>query len=200
MVKTRYLISEAAKEVDVENHVLRYWEEELHLPVKRNPQGHRYYTREDVERFMYVKELKAQGLQLKAIRGLLEERDLCKDDCEVTAKRESSLLLVNNLGVSKKNARKTEEHSDEMQKVHRLQMLLQAMIAEAVSDNNQVLCDTIQEVVQKEMDYQFRQAEEREDARESERREREEDHYKKLDELLRERGGGKLSAKKRFFW
>ena len=30
------LISDAAKEVDVESHVLRYWEEELDLPIKRN--------------------------------------------------------------------------------------------------------------------------------------------------------------------
>ena len=32
----RYLlISDAAKEVQVESHVLRYWEEELHLPIRR---------------------------------------------------------------------------------------------------------------------------------------------------------------------
>ena len=41
------LISDAAKEVRVESHVLRYWEEELHLPIKRNELGHRYYTEED---------------------------------------------------------------------------------------------------------------------------------------------------------
>ena len=33
-------ISDAAKEVKVESHVLRYWEEELHLPIKRNELGH----------------------------------------------------------------------------------------------------------------------------------------------------------------
>ena len=31
-----YLISDAAKQVQVETHVLRYWEEELGLPIKRN--------------------------------------------------------------------------------------------------------------------------------------------------------------------
>ena len=38
MVKetNRYLINEAAKEVHVESHVLRYWEEELELPINRN--------------------------------------------------------------------------------------------------------------------------------------------------------------------
>ena len=45
------LISDAAKRVKVEAHVLRYWEEELGLPIKRNELGHRYYTEEDVKRF-----------------------------------------------------------------------------------------------------------------------------------------------------
>ena len=49
---TYLLISDAAKEVKVESHVLRYWEEELRLPIKRNELGHRYYTQEDVERFI----------------------------------------------------------------------------------------------------------------------------------------------------
>ena len=73
MVETMYFISEAAKEVKVENHVLRYWEEELNLPVKRNEQGHRYYTKEDIERFIYIKQLKEEGLQLKAIRMYMKD-------------------------------------------------------------------------------------------------------------------------------
>ena len=32
----KYLIKEAAKLVDVEPHVLRYWEEELDMRIKRN--------------------------------------------------------------------------------------------------------------------------------------------------------------------
>ena len=35
-MKEYLMISDAAKEVDVESHVLRYWEEELKLPIKRN--------------------------------------------------------------------------------------------------------------------------------------------------------------------
>ena len=46
-----YLISDAAKRVQVESHVLRYWEEELKLPIKRNEMGHRYYTEDDIRRF-----------------------------------------------------------------------------------------------------------------------------------------------------
>ena len=69
----RYLISETAKLVGVESHVLRYWEEELKLPIRRNELGHRYYTKEDVEQFREIKKLKEQGLQLTA-----EQRWWCR--------------------------------------------------------------------------------------------------------------------------
>ena len=36
MGEVRFMISEAAKQVHVESHVLRYWEEELHVPVGRS--------------------------------------------------------------------------------------------------------------------------------------------------------------------
>ena len=57
----RYMISDAAKMVDVEAHVLRYWEEELELPVERNEMGHRCYTEENIRVFQQIRELKEQG-------------------------------------------------------------------------------------------------------------------------------------------
>ncbi len=69
----RYLISEAARQTDVEAHVLRYWEEELELEIPRNELGHRYYTEEHIRIFNHIKEMKAQGFQLKAIRDSLAE-------------------------------------------------------------------------------------------------------------------------------
>ncbi len=73
----RYLmISDAAKEVQVESHVLRYWEEELHLPIRRNELGHRYYTEGDVELFKQIKSMKEGGLQLKAIKMILKDGKL----------------------------------------------------------------------------------------------------------------------------
>lgn len=71
MEKVRYMISDAASLVNVETHVLRYWEEELELTIPRNEMGHRYYTRENIQEFQRIKDLKEQGYQLKAIRMLL---------------------------------------------------------------------------------------------------------------------------------
>ena len=65
------MISDAANIVNVESHVLRYWEDELELNVPRNELGHRYYTKENIQEFQRIKELKEQGYQLKAIRMIV---------------------------------------------------------------------------------------------------------------------------------
>ena len=45
MDEVHYLISDASRKVDVEVHVLRYWEEELELAIPRNEMGHRNILR-----------------------------------------------------------------------------------------------------------------------------------------------------------
>ena len=171
MEEMRYLISDAAKKVEVESHVLRYWEEELEIPIKRNELGHRYYTQEDVERFREIKILKEQGLQLKAIRMIMKDGKLERwDDRKVVVKQndrvtdhdvneqEKHMIEI----VEKRNITSADEESRESKNV-RLQMLLQQMIAEAVRENNRELCEDIKQCVLKEIDYQFRQQDEKEE-------------------------------------
>lgn len=73
MGEVHYMISEAAKRVDVETHVLRYWEEELGLTIGRTDMGHRYYTEENVQLFICIKELKEQGMLLKDLKNLIPD-------------------------------------------------------------------------------------------------------------------------------
>ena len=72
-MEKRYFISDASKLVDVESHVLRYWEEELLIDIPRNEMGHRCYTDFHIKLLKNIKELKEQGFQLKAIKMLLPE-------------------------------------------------------------------------------------------------------------------------------
>lgn len=82
MEKVRYMISDAASIAGVESHVLRYWEDELGLTVPRNEMGHRYYTRENIQQFQRIKELKEQGYQLKQIKSLLHSEGRANNpDC-----------------------------------------------------------------------------------------------------------------------
>lgn len=73
VIDKRYIISDAAKIVEVESHVLRYWEEELDITIPRNEMGHRYYTDYYIELFKKIKELKEGGFQLKAIKIMVPE-------------------------------------------------------------------------------------------------------------------------------
>lgn len=75
MENVRYMISDAANIVNVESHVLRYWEEELELLIPRNEMGHRYYTEENIAQFQKIKEWKEQGYQLKAIRMMIHSTE-----------------------------------------------------------------------------------------------------------------------------
>jgi DNA-binding transcriptional MerR regulator len=171
------LISDAAKEVKVESHVLRYWEEELHLPIKRNELGHRYYTKEDVERFKQIKNMKERGLQLKAIKMILKDGKLDvlpSEEEETKALREST-----DVGAGEPVQETREE------KARRLQWILQQLIRQTMQENNAELVREIRESILKEMDYQFRMQEERDEERIKLAEERTEAYYRKVDELLR---------------
>lgn len=107
MEEIRYLISDASKKVDVETHVLRYWEEELGLSIPRNEMGHRYYTEFHIHLFRQVKQLKARGYQLKAIRTALQQvmsqnqefmqaADVLEKDMAQTLQENQSLFRMQN--------------------------------------------------------------------------------------------------------
>ncbi len=84
MAEARYLISDAARQVRVEAHVLRYWEDELELAIPRNDMGHRYYTDYHIRLFCRIRDLKEQGYQLKAIRNALNKMSGAMEDITIT--------------------------------------------------------------------------------------------------------------------
>lgn len=173
-----YQITDAAKKVDVESHVLRYWEEELELPIERNKQGHRLYTEEDLNRFLYIKELKKEGLQLRAIRAKVHPDEL-KEEAAREAEAQQS---HRGMAISAVALPAEEQMRDE--RATKLCMMLQQMVGQAVRKENQMMLSelkrSVADTVSKEMNYQFRIQEQRE-----------EEHYQKIDALLREKSGKK---------
>ncbi len=84
MAEVHYFISDASKQVDVESHVLRYWEDELDLEIPRNDMGHRYYTEYHIRLFRQIKELKEKGYQLKAIKSALNKMAGAVEEITIT--------------------------------------------------------------------------------------------------------------------
>lgn len=185
-----FMISDAAKKVEVENHVLRYWEEELHLPIQRNELGHRHYSKEDIERFQRIKQLKEQGIQLKAIRNMLDKMDR-------SGKTERTETAETGIHIFAEETRVTKSEIQPEEKAARLQYLLKQMIGEAMSESGKIIAEEVKGSILKEMDYQFRLQEEREETREENRCKREEEHYRKVDELLRTKTQTRKEKKKK---
>lgn len=72
----KYSIKDAAHRINVESHVLRYWEEELSLDIPRNELGHRYYGEEQMKQLKGIQLLKEKNFSLRAIKVLLPEVDM----------------------------------------------------------------------------------------------------------------------------
>lgn len=167
----QYKISEMTKLIHVEAHVLRYWEEELQLPIKRNSLGHRYYTEEDVERFLQIKQLKEKGIQLKGIRSML---DIPAEETNV--KLPSMDLVHNTLSFE----------TEKEEKAYRLQMLLKGLVKEAVQESNAQMAEDIKGSIIKEMDYQFRVAAEEQEKQYLNYQKQQEEYFEKLDHMIQE--------------
>lgn len=167
----QYKISEMTKKVQVEAHVLRYWEEELQLPIKRNSLGHRYYTEEDVERFKQIKQLKEKGIQLKGIRSMLD------------LETEPGMMKLPVADFSQTNL---SFESGKEEKAYRLQLLLKGLIKEAVQESNEQMAEDIKGSIIKEMDYQFRIAAEEQEKQQAKYKKQQEEYFEKLDYMIQE--------------
>ena len=175
MSETRYMISDMAKKVDVEAHVLRYWEEELDIGVSRTELGHRYYTEEDIRLFRKIKELKERGLQLKAIKVLVPE--LKKKEAESLEKEDTAgekIIVLEKKKSEKEQAETLPAIGQDPDKLKQFESIVTGIFRQVVQDNNVELEGRITDSVVKEMNVLMQI-----------REEREEERFRRLDETIR---------------
>jgi len=138
MSNVHYMISEAAKQVGAEPHALRYWEDELTLTIGRTEMGHRYYTKEDIQLFRCIKELKEQGMLLKDLKELIP--DMLETKQELKKRKEKELL------------QETEAIPEGE---------LETLLRKALTENNQVLTEKLLKGMDMLLQIQEQQEEER---------------------------------------
>lgn len=173
MLRKRYTITEAADVLNLRTHTLRYWEEELQLEIPRNEMGHRVYYEEQIEMFKEIGALKEQGYQLTAIRMQLQNKKEYGYDNYQESQRERSLIS------------REQEIDKKSIKLEQFQLLMNEIVRQAMEENNQLLCATLEERILKEMNYLMREQEE--NARE---------RYLELDRMLRQLVQKKMAQKK----
>lgn len=199
MGEVRFMISEAAKQVDVESHVLRYWEEELDLKIGRTEMGHRYYTNDDIQLFRCIKKLKDEGMLLRELKPLIPELKETRlkiksggTSKETAASAPSPAPVPGAPPVSSPDSSPASpltstpvsapESGDVMiplKNVEQMRALVGDVFREALSENNTVLKKDISSAVTAdvvhEMDFLL-QAKERQ----------QEEHFRRLDSLIRQ--------------
>ena len=185
MEKVRYMISDAANIVNVESHVLRYWEDELELTIPRNEMGHRYYTKENIQEFQKIKELKEQGYQLKAIRMIVHNTTGMEPEEIAGARPVPDLRQVPQV----QGGELGKSILDNTDKMAQFTELMTEIVGKAIAANNEELSRNISEDVGeqviKEMNYLIREQEEAD-----------EDRFQKLNEAIR----GNLKKKEPRKW
>lgn len=178
MSDRKYTIKEAANEVEVETHVLRYWEDELDMKIKRNEMGHRYYEENDIKLLKKVKELKDRGIQLKAIKELvsriyevIESQSEDQDTYDF-----ASELVEDGVDVIKKRDKDGQVVDF---KVAQFQTMMNKVVTNSIKENikplSQAVSSATVEDIMKQMDVIIKEKEEREEAR-----------YRRLDTVIRE--------------
>lgn len=172
MEEKRYIISDASRMLNVESHVLRYWEEELAINIPRNEMGHRYYTENHINLLRNIRDLKKQGYGLRAIKMMITDP---KDG-------EESKHLPENVGNTTISANANNSKMEQFQEI--MDKIVSKALKESTVDLSKELSDNVSENVLKGMNYLMRVQDEKEEER-----------YKKLDEVMRSRQ--RMSRKER---
>ena len=157
-----YSVSEAVRLVGVESHVLRYWEEELKIPIRRSSQGHRLYSERDIELFGKVREWRQKGLQLKAIRLLLNKEDVAEE--AVDFDRQVKTIAYDEQGIKEQEIKEQEIDEQEAQSyeivstedtkenLEKIMLILKQMMKEVTEEQDRRLEQMISDAVRDEME------------------------------------------------
>jgi DNA-binding transcriptional MerR regulator len=177
--KVRYMISDAANLIQVESHVLRYWEEELELEVPRNEMGHRYYTEENIRQFEQIKKLKEDGYQLKAIKMLVHNQNPdAKEESTAGMELKREIKAHTLPARAEASIEPVPQEERGLTKLEQFQLMMNDIVRNAIAENNQALglavSTQVEEKVIKEMNYLMR-----------DREEQDEERFRKLDETIR---------------
>ncbi len=220
MGERHYTIAEIAKKVDVEPHLLRYWEEELALDIPRNERGLRYYRRQELMLFRAIQNLRTKGFRMSAIKmvlqdiyrveelpaeKLLELRDRIDDamglkrlDATFDGGHERVALLREPASGAESADKPLSEQNAELcgkngkgeqaevvttvqdkpaERMEQFRKLMTDIVYDAMKQNSEELSRrinyTVTDSVVREIDHLMRRREEREEA-----------HYRKLDQAL----------------
>ena len=173
-------VKDVSDMLETEAYVLRFYEKELNLNIRRNAKGHRVYTMEDVELFKQIQDMREQGLQLKAIEGIVHDSN---QEAKETYEQLSSIQMATVTPIKKKSVSALDITDEDQDKVKQFSMMMKEMFKQALVEYNDQSKTEIKQEIQDEVntavDEKINQLEERQNVKN-------EEYYRKLDETMRE--------------
>lgn len=178
--KDFFSVKEVAEMLGTEAYVLRFYEKELNLDIRRNSKGHRVYTLDDVEIFRKIQDMREQGLQLKAIETIVHDSS---GEAKETYEQLSSITLAAVAPVKNNDIVDIDITSVEDEKVKQFSFLMKDMLKQALIECNQQSKVEMEETIKREVDTAV---EEKVSKFQEAQDEKNEEYYRRLDETMRE--------------
>jgi DNA-binding transcriptional MerR regulator len=101
ILRDRYTITELSQSLKITDHALRYYEKEFNIKIPKDERGRRYYSTELANVMYQIKAMRDQGLEIKAIRKILETQSILEEPIPVMLDEDSkSLIKIENPGIS----------------------------------------------------------------------------------------------------
>lgn len=79
ILKDKYSITELSERLGITDHALRYYEKEFNLNIPKDSRGRRFYTPEFANIMFKIKTMRDDGLEIKAIRKILESENVISE-------------------------------------------------------------------------------------------------------------------------
>lgn len=77
-----YTITQVAEILNLHGQTLRKWEKDFDLKIPRNTQGHRYYTKQEIDLFTTIQKMKEEGANKHVINKILNRSASAKEQKE----------------------------------------------------------------------------------------------------------------------
>jgi DNA-binding transcriptional MerR regulator len=147
-------IKEASKALDIKEHVLRYWEEELNLTISRNDMGYRDYNKRDIDMFKQIIRLRNQGVGLKDIRDAITkyqntytQTQSSTDISDEASANDTTASLPS--GMSDESSANKADVPDEIKivdfKTAQLQSVMNKIVANAFRENKELITASLRD-------------------------------------------------------
>ena len=176
----RLTVKDVAEILETEPYVLRFYEKELNLEIKRNNKGHRIYSEEDIEVLRKIQDMREQGLQLKAIETIVHNGS---DQVVETYEQLSSIKenVCMDITAHKKNDIDITDMSDE--NISQFSGMMKDVFVQALIEYGDQTRWELQESIKKEVDEVVEQ---KISEIKSNSDSKSEEYYRKLDETIKE--------------